>query len=279
MRPFDSTVLLPTCGVRMTFGSARKSPRAFRWHVRLAGEHVQRRTGNAARRQCFEERPFVHDRAAGCVDEPGSRVHLRETFAVDEPGVLRLCGHMQADEIGVADRRAEIVRHEREMVDGSRCWSVRPGATDNTHPVAKRGDARQRAADAATPDHRKSSCPADPGPLTKPIAPLAMLASADGEFSCGGRHEKHGVLCHRLIENARRVGAQHAARGRTRLVDAVVADAEARDDSARRQRIVKRPGVRTAAHDDVADVQIANSRREIVLGSRSAGGNRARVPR
>ena len=61
---------------------------------------------------------------------------------------------MQADEIGVADRRAEIVRHEREMVDGSRRWCVRPGATDNTHPVAKRGDARQRAADAATPNHR-----------------------------------------------------------------------------------------------------------------------------
>ena len=103
-----------------------------------------------------------------------------------------------------------------------------------------------------------------------------MLSSATVSSSCGGRHEKHGVLCHRLIENRRRVGAQHAARGRTRLVDAVVADAEARDDSARRQRIIKRPGVLTAAHDDVANVQIANSRSEIVLGS---GARRQSSPR
>ena len=60
------------------------------------------------------------------------------------------------------------------------------------------------------------------------------------------------------------------ARGRTRFVDAVVTDAEARDHSARRQRVVERSGVLTVAHDDVAHAAIANDRGELVLGIRSA---------
>ena len=90
MRRFDSTVLLPTCGVSTTFDSDAQIAGAGGGHVGLARKHVERRSGDAPGRQRFEQRRLVHHGAARGVDEPRSIVHLREPLPVDEPGVLAI---------------------------------------------------------------------------------------------------------------------------------------------------------------------------------------------
>jgi hypothetical protein len=75
---------------------------------------------------------------------------------------------------------------------------------------------------------------------------------------------------HRLIEDARRVGAEEACLRGFAVIDAVVSDAEACDDATRLQGVVQRSGVRARPDDNVRSVRFPYGWREIVFSVRRA---------
>ena len=110
MRRFASTVLLPTCGVRMTFGERAKVAASLHRCVRLAREHIERGSGETALRQRHEQRGLVDDRSARGVDQPGALAELRQTFAIDEMDVVAARRHVQTDEIRTSHGHREIIQ-------------------------------------------------------------------------------------------------------------------------------------------------------------------------
>ena len=142
MRRLASMVLLPTCGVRMTFGSDREIAAALDRHVGLPREHVERRPRDAARGKRFEQRRLVDDRAARGVDQPGSRRHHRQPLAIDEaegaPASRGMCRLTKSASRTAAAKSFVTV----EMLIARRCRRIRPGHADHLHAVAERGNAR-----------------------------------------------------------------------------------------------------------------------------------------
>ena len=51
----------------------------------LVLEHVQRRAANCTRFQSGYQRGFIHDRAAGGVDQDCLRAHLTQCAGIDQP--------------------------------------------------------------------------------------------------------------------------------------------------------------------------------------------------
>jgi ACS family glucarate transporter-like MFS transporter len=73
------------------------------------------------------------------------------------------------------------------------------------------------------------------------------------------------MLRNGLVQDTRCVGTKKTCNGCPVLVDTVVADAEARDDSASRQGIVERPRVLTIPDDDVPRLEIAYGSSEFLF--------------
>ena len=120
--------------------------------VRLVLEDVERGAGQTASGQRIEQRRFVDHPSARGVDQPAPLAKAGETLAIQPVKVLAAGRHVQTDEIGVGHGRREIIRHLVEVFHGNGRRSARPRTADHAHAVAKSGNARERAADAAAAD-------------------------------------------------------------------------------------------------------------------------------
>ena len=247
-----SGVVLPTCGVRMTFGSVRRSrPGPTGWYgsrsktssaappMTLLGERVV-------------ERDLVHDRAARRVDEPRVRLHQREPLAVDEVRVLGHAGNEQADEVGLPQRLAEIVGDEIEVaaagigaVDPLRrqpttriskprlairatAWPMRPAPT-MVSGLASAAPCRAAASTGRRASRRRSRSGGGPRPRR-------------GETSARPRTGRAPMACWCTGGPTRSPWPCRPTRGRRRTARHAPA----------RQRRVERIAVRLTADDDVA---------------------------
>ena len=233
MRRLASTVLLPMCGTRDDVRERAQIVIRSRGLVRLAREHVERRTRQSAASERVVQRELVHDGAAGRIDQPGARRHQRQPVRIDEARILRAAGDVQADEIGLADRLGEIGGDRGDV--RARRLARRPRVADDAHPEARRGNPRHRDRDRARTDQRER--------LAFELQPFlgfpASVPDADSRrHQVPGRpaDHHHRQLGHRLLEHVRRVCAQDPGVGRLAQVDAVVADAESRNHPASRQR-------------------------------------------
>lgn len=70
-----------------------------RMHARLVLENVKSHTGDPGRLQCFDQRLFIDNRAAGRVDEHGVWAHRSEGPGVDHVSRLRAEWHVQRHNI------------------------------------------------------------------------------------------------------------------------------------------------------------------------------------
>ena len=181
-----------------------------------------------------------------------------------KPTVSGLAGMWRLTKSASCTAAAKSFVTRSQVIDRRGRRRIGPRASDHVHPVTERGDAGYGAADSAAPDHGER--------LAGQVAARGRCPRAAcharkrrRQVPRRGGNEQHGVLRNRLIENTRRVGAQQPPRGRARFVDAIMTDTEARDDSARGQRVVERSCVLTVPHDDVLDLRLAHGRRELLL--------------
>ena len=157
---------------------------------------------------------------------------------------------MQADEISIADRGCEIVRHRLKMLNRRRRGSIRPRAPDDLHAVAQRSNPRDGASDSPAADDRESFAEQV---LACGRVPCAAGHAGQRRRQLPGRrgNQQHRVFRDGPVQNTGRVGAEEAGDRRARLVDAVMPDAHACDDPAGGQRVVERPGIFSIPDDHV----------------------------
>ena len=173
---------------------------------------VQHGAGDAPAAQRFDERVFLHDRAAADVDEPGGALHQSQPLPIEK--MLRFGGKGAADHDKIAGRQ-QIVQARRL---GLRRQAVQPPlGAEHAHAEALPADSRQPPADFAYADdaqrHRRDLVrrgALQPGGVPRP----GVKRLGDGEdIACEHQHRQHAVLGHRLRVAARHVGHHHAPRG------------------------------------------------------------------
>ncbi len=154
---------------------------------RLFGEDVECSTGEMAGAQGFGKGGFVHQLAAGCVDEPGARLHAGDGSGVKQKLGGRAERGVQGDEVGAGE---EIVKRDqlRAGVAGDFLADVRIASEDVK--VKGAGAASDFEGDAAQSDQAERLA----AKLGAACAALFPTAGVDGGVqlrnrACQGKQE------------------------------------------------------------------------------------------
>ena len=194
---------------------------------RLGHEHVERRSGDAPRRQRLEQSRLVDQPAAGAIDQAQALFRQLQRFGVDD--IAGLVGErgMQRDEVGAAQQLFEpdFLDAEVERPFGGEIGIV--GNHPHLQPERAVGD--DRADIAATDDAERLAENLHAEKFV--LLPFAGAGRGVGLGDLPGQrqHQRDGMLGggDRIAE--RRVHHDDAARRRRRDVDIVDADAGAAD--------------------------------------------------
>jgi hypothetical protein len=227
-------------------------------NVRLALEHVEAGTGDDAVLQRLDERLFVDDRAARDVDEVAVLAEGSQHLGIDELARARATRRDDDEKIdfggepfGVGQEAIGRVALLAPCRVGDAHAEGFGAAGDGLADAAEADDAQPRAADLARQGHR-------------PLGPAAAahitigLDDAPGD----GEDEGHRQVGDLVVEHVRRVRDGNAAFHGSGDIDAVVADAEHRDDLERghlRDQLARH--LRLAARRDGADSRRRGSER------------------
>src|SRR5580704_4409356 len=80
------------------------------WAERFSLENVERGAADFTALQSFNQRPFIYDRSAGCIDEHGICFHQSELWLADQATGLRREWTVDQDVVGCAQKFFE--RHQ-----------------------------------------------------------------------------------------------------------------------------------------------------------------------
>src|SRR5271165_6561534 len=119
--------------------------------------NVESRTGNFLVFQSGDERGFIHDRAARCIDEKSGGLHAEELRRIEQSAGLREKRDVKADEIGFREERVHIAKFGVDgffgVFGGAQCVRI-----DDLH-LKPRGAASDSAADATKSDDAQRLAP------------------------------------------------------------------------------------------------------------------------
>src|SRR5712691_5730009 len=191
---------------------------------RLRLEDVERRAGDPALLQRRGEGGLVDDRASRDVDQERARLHQREPLPVDQAagGVGERA--RDADEVRLAQQLLEL-----DQLDALGRRDVGVGGGD---PQLERlCEPRDLAADVAETDDPERPAPQTDADVREPLpAAFAQVAVLLEEPVGQRQDEREGGAGHRPADPVRRDREQHPVLRAGIDVDAVVADAEPRDE-------------------------------------------------
>ena len=165
-------------------------PRAVRWK-RLGPPGIDRRAGDPVLLKGLEERPFVDDRSARDVHQPGRRFHRCDHLARDESASLIRERRRDREIVGFATDLGQAVRRD-ESLDAVILPRAAPDA-DDAHAQCAR-QACELGADAPHPDDHQHGVPELDVLRRRAFAPAmrALIAEMIGQaFRCGEHHRHH----------------------------------------------------------------------------------------
>jgi hypothetical protein len=237
------------CGVRMTLSNFR-SARLELLVVALGldGKHVDGGAGEMAALQRVGQRVDVHHGAARGVDEVGARLHGGELGAADQVFRLRRLGHVQGDDIALAEQGGELG-------DGARVAEREPAGdvvVEHAHAQVLGEDAELRADVAVADDAERLAAHLDAA-----LGALGPAAAVHERAFPRDAAQQHDGLAEHELGDAAGVGVggvedRDAALRRRREVHLVGPDAEAADGGElwrRRQHLLGQFGARADAEE------------------------------
>ena len=194
---------------------------------RFLDEHVEGGAGDVPRGKRIEQRRLVDELAAGTIDQADPLLRQSEGFPADNVAGLVSERGMQGNEVRPAQQLLELdLSHpETESALGRQVRIV----GDHLHPQPDRAVGDDRADVAAANDAEGFSEHLDAEKLVLLPFAGARRRVCFGNLPCQRQHERDRVLGGRDRVAERRVHHDDAARGRSRYVDIVDADAGAAD--------------------------------------------------
>ena len=225
----------PRCGVRTTFGRARKRA----GHARLVAEHVQSGGGQPPLGERVRQRLVVDDLAPGRVDQHRAAPHERDPL----PREQVLGGGSEWARSGTRSRsRRGAPGAARAALPGGPPGAGRRRGSACSNPAARRATAWPIRPKPTTPSTFPVTCTPsrnagiDPGPAAGPDDPVALDHPARRR-----QEERHGMVGGGVGQDPGRVRHQHAPAAAGGQVDVVHAHPVGGDVSQVRGGIEERP--------------------------------------
>jgi len=160
--------------------------------IRFRLENVERRGTKTAAGKCFEQRVFIHNRAACRIDQDCIRPKGREHLPSDQAAGRGNGRHMETDDVSRGNGGFQVCRHGFEIPGlHQRFVLVRADfAADHPHPKTHSGGVREAATDGAAPDNRQCSAPEFERRMRTPLAVLGFKRELRDVFGNGQEEEK-----------------------------------------------------------------------------------------
>ena len=198
--------------------------RVFR-RQRLLLEHVERGARDLVRFERLDHGGFVHDAAAGEIDEIARRLHGGEDAGIDAMVSFFRIGHKQHQIVELA-RVFDQLAAQMHAVE-ARQLAFGRGEADHGH-VERRAARRQRLGDETDAIDADSLAVDQPGRPARPAA-LVLIAHTVGQPAAQRQHPQDGGFRHRLAMDAADIGDDHLVAQRRLVDDAVNAGPERLD--------------------------------------------------
>lgn len=196
---------------------------------RLVLPHVDAGAGKVSVLERIGKRIEVDQAAARDVEDDGAFGHLGQLLGADHASGLGGLGHVQGDEVGLLAHLVDVIEQRDAVMGGTLGRAVRVIA-DELHAKGG-GTLGNKQADVTGAEDAErlvlELLARELGAI--PLAFLHGRARCRG-VTCGGEHERHGLLGSGHDVGERRVAHDDAALGGSLAVDVVDAHAGAADD-------------------------------------------------